>query len=94
MTLHAFMRHRECRLRKGKPDACMCSFNSMHTSHVCLAALPCDAVVQKQRVFKHYNINYIAHSMAWRLTRCFVLCAGIRYIQENDYPVRGTYGLT
>ena len=23
---------------------------------------------------------------------CFVPCAGIRYIQENDYPVRGTYG--
>ncbi len=20
-------------------------------------------------------------------------CAGIRYIQENDYPVRGTWGL-
>jgi len=20
-------------------------------------------------------------------------CAGIRYIQENDYPIRGTYGI-
>jgi len=24
----------------------------------------------------------------------FGWCAGIRYIQENDYPVRGTWGLT
>ena len=27
---------------------------------------------------------------------CLILmfCAGIRYIEENDYPVRGTYGFS
>ena len=37
--------------------------------------------------------NHTAQSKAWQLTGSFALCAGIRYIQENDYPVRGTYGL-
>ena len=33
-------------------------------------------------------------SLGGCLVRGAAGCAGIRYIQENDYPVRGTWGLT